>query len=92
MIRVKHERSGLAEALEERAKNLEELEEVHDDALKVIEAQNADIHFDLDHRHTVVTKTADRIAVGTVSKTYAPLLKMDGDEVANVYRRKANGD
>lgn len=92
MIKVSHKRSKFGEALEKRAQNLEELEEAHDEALKVIEAQNAERKLDLGHRHTIVRKTADRISVGSESKTYAPLLTMDGEEVADVYRRKANED
>lgn len=89
MIGIKHERSGFSDSLERLAGNLEDIAGAHDEALDVIEAQNADINFDLDHRHTVVTKSKDRIAVGTTSKTYAPLLTMDGEEVADVYRRRA---
>ena len=92
MVEITHKRSGFGDALERRARDLGELPDAHDDALREIERQNAQHNFDLEHRHTVVSKTRKRITVGSVSETYAPLLRMDGEQVANVYRRKAEGD
>lgn len=89
MIRVEHKRSRLAESLEGLGQNLERLDEAHDEALGVIEAQNAELNLDLDHADTVVTKESHRIAVGSRHASYAKLLTMDGSEVADVYIRKA---
>lgn len=90
MIRVEHKRSTLADALEQRVENLERLDEAHDEALRTIEAQNSEYNLDLSHESTVVKKSTNRISVGSKRESYAKLLTMDGEEVANVYRRKAN--
>ena len=92
MIEVNHERSELSESLEKRVEGLKSLADVDAEALKVIEQQNAAIRLDLAHRHTHVRELGPGVVVGTESTTYAPLMTMDGAEVANVYRRRANGE
>lgn len=80
----------MSDALERRQEALSRLDEAHDEALATIEAQNAEVNLDLSHENTAVSKSEDRIAVGSKIKSYAKLLTMDGEEVANVYRRKAS--
>ena len=92
MIRVEHKRSGFGESLERLGANLDALDEAHDEALSLIEAQNSSHSLDLSHESTVVKKSKDRISIGSKQKGYAKLLTMDGEEVANVYRRKATAD
>ena len=88
--RVTHKRSKLADALEQRTKNLDAIGRADADALAEIEDQNAGIKFDLGHRHSVVSTQSPGVTVGSKSETYAELMEMDGDKVADVYREALN--
>lgn len=90
MNRIEHKRSRLADALERRTENLETLNRADAEALAEIEQQNSDINFDLGHRHSVVSTQSPGVTVGSESKTYAALMEMDGDAVADVYREHLN--
>jgi hypothetical protein len=93
VTRIEHKRSALREALTKRIDAIERgLNEANDEALRVVEAQNADINFDLDHRMTRVKADDNGIRVGTVSPSYAYLMTMDGEEVAEVYRKHFQGE
>lgn len=90
MNKVTHTRSKLADALERRTENLDNVHRADADALAEIERQNGDIKYDLGHRHSVVSTQHPGVTAGSKSESYAKLMHMDGEQVAEVYREALN--
>lgn len=84
MKRVTHERSKLGDSLKATTERLNNLDRLNQPLRNAVVDDNSALNFDPSHPLSNLTVERGRVVLGSKSKPYARLLKLDGERLVEI--------